>query len=112
MWWGWIPPLFLALLKWIDVEIVLSLLQVCSCLQRKPKMSHVVREDGKNLHSCLLDIRIRINGLDYCVMRASISSVTMIPFNEIVQGSVHHRGEAALCIIGAKLRSRILALPS
>lgn len=45
-------------------------------------------------------------------MRASISSVPMIPFNEIVQGSVHHRGEAALCIIGAKLRSQILALPS
>lgn len=45
-------------------------------------------------------------------MRASISSVPMIPFNEIVQGSVHHRGETALCIIGAKLRSHILALPS
>lgn len=45
-------------------------------------------------------------------MRASISSFPMIPFNEIVQGSVHHRGEAALCIIGAKFRSQILALLS
>lgn len=45
-------------------------------------------------------------------MRALISSFPMIPFNEIVQGSVHHRGEAAHCIIGAKFRSQILALLS
>lgn len=45
-------------------------------------------------------------------MRTLISSFPMIPFNEIVQGSVHHRGEAALCIIGAKFRSQILALLS
>lgn len=99
-------------LKWIDVEIRLSVLQVCLCLLQMTKIFHSVRGDGKNLHSYLPEITICINDLDRCVMRASISSVRMIPFNEIVQGSVHHRGEAALCIIGAKLRSQILALPS
>lgn len=85
----------------------------CVCLLQMTKIFHFLRGgDGKNLHSYLLEIMICINDLDRCVMRASISSVRMIPFNEIVQGSVHHRGEAALCIIGAKLRSQILALPS
>lgn len=100
-------------LKWTDVEMRLSVLQVCLCLLQMTKIFHPVRGgDGKNLHSYLLEITICINDLDRCVMRASISSVRMIPFNEIVQGSVHHRGEPALCIIGAKLRSQILALPS